>query len=583
MMKTASKYIVLIAALAALAAVSCSTDTEPAKPATRGVSYIEATLEDWIVANSRASIASDDGWSVTGFTIGDAAGFYCGTGIQNPNDPNDFSFPAINAKMSYEGVSNGGYRFGSSEIVMDPATISTGDYAVMYFPYYADMPGDNEEGAGMLIRKVDERDGIEKCIDIFGTLHYGNSDGSTTISYKLSSSNGVVAPKFYRYCVSLIFQRGEGFDNPADSRIWIVMQNPFSHLKMSRFKQSSNSRYYYDYVPHYYVDESEEEVMIDLMEEYNLPHEYNPDKKLTVNKYAVWQTWQGPDGKIYTTIPPVQSIYYILIQDNNGYWQTVTDFYLRSTGSKSGAYGWRYTLKIELQGVNVVARPVTIGPWDDEVNITDDRKVGMSTPEEYSSWVSTYNSYTQNNRDETYVDALKKYGDVVLNETTGERKWTFYINDNIEFLNNDYFPVIRKLEDKLEGSSTYTNYNISNLRGTLIEEIASGGIVNALNFRDIYLVQQEGADSPYGALAGRMTGGTIENCNITNGVVISDNEVGIIAGEVDGGTVRNCTVSGNVIGSASLGNKGMFGRLTDGGTQPTESGNKTSGLKFIKN
>ena len=581
-MKMASKYRFLLAAIMAAVAVACSSDIDDAvTPKPRGVSYVEAYMEHWIYAQTRANRSTDDGWSITSFSTGDAVGFFCNKGVQNPDDPEDYSFSAYNAKMSFEGANGTTYRFGSSEIVMDPSIVSTGDYSIMYYPYSPDMPGPGENKPGVLLRQLDERDNIEKCMDIYGTLHYSFENGDGVISYKINVSNGVLSPKFYRFCTSIILQRGEGFENPNDPRIWIVMQNPHSHLTIKQLTQSG-SKIYYDYALGYSPEESEE-VMIDLMEEYGLQHDYEPDKKLTANKYSVWQTWEGLDKKIYVTIPPRQTVYYILIQDNNGRWQCVTDFYLYTIGNKTGSYGHRYTLKVQLQGLDVVARPVSVERWDDETNITDNRKVGISTFDEYSSWVRTYNTYTQNERDESYVDELKKYGDSTFNDATGERKWTFYINDNIEFQNNDAFPTIKKLADMLEGSSTYTNYRISNLRSTMIEELAAGGGFRALDLRDIYLVQRESDNAPFGALAGRMTGGTVSDCNILNGVIISENAVGIIAGEVSGGELRNCTVSGNVIGSESLDNKGLFGKLAEGGTLPEESGNKISGLKFIRN
>lgn len=586
MMKMTAKYRDLIALVVISAmAASCNSGVEDVLiPAPRGVNYAEAEVENWIPAQTRANLSPDDGWSVVTFDQGDAIGLYSSTGLQDPDNPDKYTRSAFNVKMTFEAITNGKYRFGTSGIVFDATTLGNGDYSLMYYPYYADMPDfDDTDKPGLPLRRQDERDGIMKCIDVLGTQNQLDiSTGNTSGSDRVNVTNGVLSPKMCRNFTGLILQRGEGFDDPVDPRIWIVMEEPMTHLRIDKVKQSSG-RYAAKLVVQYYTTESDDEVVTNLMEEYGLRHDYDPNKKLQVNKYSVWQTWEGLDHKVYITIPSSKRIHYILIQDNNGYWQCVTDFYLASEGNRSGTPGYRYTLKIELRGVNVVARPVWVEQWDDEVNITDDRKVGMSTPEEYSGWVGTYNAYTQNGREEVYVDELRKYGDAVYNESTGERKWTFYVNDEIVFNNNDIFPTIKKLEDKLEGSSTYTNYDIRNLRGTLIEEMAEGGVLRALDFKDIYLVQPENADSPYGALISRMTGGMVESCNITNGVIISENEAGMIAGEVSGGSVRNCTISGNVIGSASVDNKGLFGKLTDGGTQPEESGNKISGLKFIRN
>lgn len=557
-MKKIKRYINGLSLLMAVAIIaSCSEISDEPVASGRGTrAYAEVTLGDYELF-TRAGRDPYDGWSSASFSSGDKAGLFATKGAQSPENENDYSGPAFNIEMDYEGSIGIYHRFGSASTQIDPYLINQG-YSIMYSPYYPDMPPTITSDAppGLPLREKDPKDGILKCIDF---LH--------TNSWRIPVENGVLRPNFYHQFFTVGIQRGEGFQNVPDDRIWVVMTKPYTDIRITQKNSSGEYSYTLQYTP-----PDGEDVMQTI--------EDLTDFK--VNKYAVWETWKG--AKDYDYIPtkyvvlPNDEIFFILIQDQYGNWQTVTDFTLNGT-TKKGTSGTRYILRIELQGVHVVVRPVSIEKWDEEATITDNRKVGINSVQEYYDWVALYNTYIQAGRSSDYLDGLRNYGDVTIHTDTGEAEWTFYVNINIEWQSKD-FPTILRLQDKLEGSSTYTNYVISNVSGSLIDELAPGGCLNALDFRDLYVIQPEEDTKPCGAIANVMNGGTVSNCNIFGGVLLGRGVAGMIAGEYSGGTITDCTVSGDVIGKSSeVDYKGLFGKLN---AAPELQNVHYSELKFIK-
>lgn len=549
------------------ALISCTSDIEEAVDApVRGVrAYAEVTLGDRVQEETRAFSNQYDYWSISSFSQGDKVGLYALKGRQNPEVVEDFSLSVENGQMFFEGRTGNYYRFGSSEIVLDPATVSK-NYSIMYYPYYENMPAPEitDPVKGMELREEDSRDRILKCKDFM----YTNAN-------YIYVDEGVMKPSFKHYFFSLIIQRGEGFMKAPDQRIWIVMKKPFTDIRIAR-QQYTNSVGAHIYTLQYNPEEPDD-VMIDI-----LPGE----SKFSVNKYAVWEAWDGGPYKgvasKYAILPP-EEISFIFMQDDYGNWQNVSDFYISGSGSKSGSSGYRYVLTIELEGVNVVVRPVSVLKWDEEVEISDNRKVGINNFDEYYSWATIYNTYVGGGRRESdsAYEELRKYGDGVKNTATGNTAWTFYINSDITFPNSSEFPRINLLEDVLEGSSTYTNYTITNIRQTLIEEMGTSGSLRALDFRDLYTIQaSEDTRFFYGGLINNLNGGTVENCNIFNGVVVGNETVGILAGSTTSGSVKNCEFSGDIIGVKTSDEfNGLFG-IVNG--YPAVSNIKTSGLQFIE-
>lgn len=555
------KYIAAIATIfLGLGITSCSGDIDaPESGSTQGIPlYVEAKLGAYEINATRANTDSYDKWSSTNFSIGDKVGMFSLTGIQNPDNENDYTTPARNLDLDFEGRTNGYNRFGNPEHLMDPATLNS-KYGVIYSPYYEGMPEnpyDNTNPPGMPIRRTDPNDGIEKCVDYLRTT-----------SNNITINSGVLRPSFSHYFYTLVLQRGEGFKNAPDKRIWVVMQNPYTDIRVKQTSATSTYSHQLQYNP-----DPDEEVMDYI----------GGVTKFKVNKHSVWQAWDGAD---YNGLPskyvvcPYEYIFFILIQDDYGTWQNVTDFTLYSS-YKRGSSGYRYVLTIELQGLHVVVRPVSVEKWDDETNISDNRPVGINSYDEYLNWVYYYNLYTAHNRNPEYEEELIKYGDAERNTQTGEVTWNFYINHDFEFSNNDPYKVSR-LDDILEGSSTYTNYTLSNLRTTMIGEIGPAGALRALDFKDLYIIQPDNETEATGAIADYLNGGKIEKCNIFNGVMIGRRSAGMVAGKANGGAVTECSFSGDVIGSSSNEEfNSMFGIIE---MAPKVTGTNAADIKFIEN
>ncbi|MCH5224961.1 MAG: hypothetical protein J1D77_03135 [Muribaculaceae bacterium] len=567
-------YISILTLLLPLVGGSCSSDVEREQPRnTEVTSHVEVALDDMEIYATRANKNNFDGWSIATFSTGDVVGMYATTGRQNPEDLDDFSLPIWNEKMNYEGRTGNYYRFGNAEVVMDPTKVSTTsgyNYSSMYYPHFSEMPDPNIFLPSMLekglsLREIDPKDGIEKCQDLM-----------ITSSTRITLTEGVLRPSFKHYCFNLVLQRGYGFDEPKDPRIWVVSRQPFTDARITRY-QYTNTAGEFQWTLQY-IPEEGENPMGRILDE--LPG-------FDVNKYAVWQAWEGEQFKgvdsYYVLLPP-KEVMFIMIQDNYGDWHNVTDFYIGSAGSKVGTSGTRYVVSISLEGLDVVVRPVFVEKWDEELTITDQRKVGINNFGDYSEWVTLYNSYTSNNRSASLIDDLRQYGDA-KDDGDGVR-WRFYINSDIDFANRADYTMIAKLEDVLEGSSTYTNYTISNVKGDLIDNMTATGELRALDFKKLYVIQKEGQDGEFGGLVNNMDDGLIENCNIINGVVVGNGPVGMLVGTINNGTIKDCNISGDAIGVKSYQNsqsnivEGLFGTVNG---YPLLENVNTTGLKFIIN
>lgn len=505
---------------------------------------------------TRVTYDTYDHWSIATFSSGDVVGFYTLKGRQNPADESVFDQDVVNQPMYYEGRIGNYYRFSNPDIKVDALTVGS-SFSKMYYPYFADMPSTTaSSGKGIQLRKMDV-DGIEKCIDFM----YSSNTGITL-------TNGMLQPTFNHYCGVIGIQRGEGFDSPDDPTIWVVMQNPYTDIRITQTSSTSS----FDYTLQNTTDESEEELLISL----------NPDKpNQTVNKNRAWQCWPGfaYNGlETYYVLVPPGNVSYILMQNNKGQWVAVSDFYLNSTSNKSVSSNYRYMLSVKMESLETIVKPVFVAQWNEEVRITDDRKVGMQSPDEFTSWIKLYNSYVEQGRPEELVEDLRQFGDAESIGSDGQYKWKFYINDNIDLEPKGNY-TITKLEDLLEGSSVYTNYIITNLRHTLIEEMGEGGGLHALDFNELYVIDTEGGQEYCGGIIRRMTGGTVDACNVKNGIVVSNKITGMVAGLKSGGIITNCMLSGDVIGISSDTNfPGVVGELS-GSAQIT--GNNTTELNFM--
>lgn len=553
---------------------SCNSEMPEESIKTRGVpATADATIgnmNDEI--KTRAVANSYDRWSTSQFNLGDVVGLYSSTGMQKPDDINDYTGEVYNGEMFFEGMTGTAYRFSNPDIVLDPLLVGgSSNYSMMYHPYYADMPDpyDSTTQKGMPLRVKSE--GFEKCIDFMQTQYYYYTSNSSSTYYRIPLTGGVLQPSFYHYFSELVIQRGYGFDNPKDKRVWVVMRNPYTDIRIRRTSKTTYYTFSIQYTP-----DAGEDLMVTLIDD--------EPGKTTVNKYRVWEAWPGSKynsiDSYYCVIPPME-VAYILIQDNNGKWQNVGDFYLSYSSqytSKTARNCNRYIITIMLEGLEPVVKPVIIEDWTNGGEITDQSDAGIDSYTDFTQWLAYYNLYTET-RNEALVEQLKPYGDYVRNTATDELSWTFYINNDIEFPNGVEDQIL-KLDDTLMGSSVYSNYNITNLRFPLVKEMGPNGVLKALNFNDLYLININGEETVTGGIVTNLYGGTIEDCNIDNGIIVSNYPSGMFAGDVTSGTLKNCNVSGQVIGLSTASDpfKGVFGTNPSGTV--TSTGNNFKELYF---
>lgn len=526
------RAVLLFSVIASITlSISCSNDTVLSylSESEKGVeAYLEVTICDREEFKTRANISSEDGWTYTSFTTGDIAGMFSDRGNLSNEDDEDYPGWVMNGQMYYMGSSGSSYRFGNSEIRLDPAQVGSG-IKYLYYPYSDkfDQPFQSD-GEGMKIR-VDDN-GIERCRDFM-------------FSSSFTLTNGVLSPQFKHLFAEMIIIPGEGFNKAIDQEIKVVVANPYSDLKI---------------VPSYYTSGT----LYNWTTSLSYTGEQTEEARLQAR---TWEAWPGAQNKgrdaWYVVLPtnvsnsgsPSFSSYrvsYIELKDNYGHVQKVSDFTLHTYNGedvKTIYSGYKYPLEIILTELGAIVRPAYIEDWNEPIEITDKRETGINDYADFEQWASTYNLYIQEGRPETeeVIEKLRKYGNGVR-DTSGNWKWTFYITGDIE-LNESTSYHITKLEDSLEGASNYENFTIYNVRKTLIYEMESTGSLRKLNFKDLYVESTEGNST--GGLIQKMNGGIIEDCNVTLGIVVSDGPVGMISGSASNAVVNYCTVSGTVFGT----------------------------------
>lgn len=571
-MHLSNKIKIFSGILGAILLGACSSeepDYNESGKSLAGPAVVEASIGEIAEIPTRGTHNAYDLWSIATFSLEDNVGLYTVKGMQDPNNEDSYDLEVKNGKMFFESVSGSRYRFSNSEIILNPVTVHD-NYSIMYFPYYDAMPDPDNTSAdltGLPIRVTDRElmgDDIERCVDFMQTSMYSYSSYGSYYSstvHKIPITSGILQPSFYHYMSEIVVQRGDGFRNAKDKRVWVVMKNAYTDIRVIHSSHTTN----YTYQLQNTLDTGEEKV--------SLPDESNP--KLKVNKHRVWQAWEGnPYNGVesYYAVIPCADVAYILMQDDKEEWKSITDFYLdyqtsnnTNVTSKTAKMGCRYIVTAVMQDIQPVIRPVIIENWNDGGIITDNREAGINSLPEFYDWIAYYNTYIDSLRSDAYEEELKKFGDVVKNTATGEASWTFYLNTNLK-LPDDFTGKIIRLEDTLLGSSVYVRYKISNIHSALIGEIASGGKIEALEFNDIYIIDlDENGNAFTGGIISDIDEGQIENCSILNGIIVSNKAVGMLAGKVKTAVVKNCVVSGQVVGiETSEEYPGLFGVTKEG-------------------
>ena len=478
--------------------------------------------------------------------LGDRLGFYAEHG-DRLTDEGEGSFVNIPLTCTDEGNK---FTFRNGNVKISPTHMSA-DAVYMYFPY-SDGIGDKDSYAtakGMELRRTKTGETAPlRCVDFL------TADGLDVSDL----DNGVLSGTFEHAFSEIIVMRGKGFDKPrneAEKKITVVMKEPYSHLRIN-------------YSP---------------VNPWGCTPELVYDNSYTrVNRDGCyrWEAWQGnnfgitsedPEGSEawYVLLPTLAdsptTVDYIEIYDNEGVLQRVSSLKLAGGNTKQLEAGWRYPMEITMEELVPTVNPFRVIPWNDEGDITNARTRGISTVGDFTAWLLQYNKYISGGDNE---DELLKYGDRIISGPEDNKKttWHFYIFEDLDFSNYNYTEqaadvIIAELRDGdiLDGISTtledhiFINHKILNLTKPFVGTL--GGTLQNLDFEEPYF-ENTAAETddvkPVGMLANSIAGGTIDNCNIDNGTVLSYfGPVGMIAGQINGGSVINCEVSGFMIGASS--------------------------------
>lgn len=533
--------------------VSCQNETVDSgpnlfpNPTRRNETLLQVELLPLGEVSSRAIISQEgDLWSYTNFSQNgglnpDRIGFYSLYGNREGEDGNG-SF--INEPMTYQGAASTTMSsFTSSNMDCDISSV-VWNKTCAYFPYTEQMVS-----LGLELRKLDEASNIKKCEDMLfmSNLNQGGSSGVAGMSARFSHAFS-----------EIIFLRGEGFDDPTNPDITVVLDKGYSHAKI---------------VVNTHLDVN------NLKDSWKMIKlEYNQGYGLSEEECREWGAWKGADyngQEAYYVILPTMSytdrckVSYIKIWDNYGVEHNISSIplYNNSTGLYNGH---RYPVEIKMEELVPVVNPYEVVDWDEDQNVTETHALGINSTTDFVNWIKAYNGFISNGDNES---TLLKFGDKI--ERDGETHWHFYISENINFSNGSEFNSLKilQLKDILDGRHhTLSNLFLNN--SGLIESIEEGGEVIDLNFEAFSVTTN--LTTPVGTLATTINGGTVSGCTIDSSVV-SDGRVGALAGTINGGVITKNSFTSLLIGTqTSQDPKGIAGIINSG----TFNNNNLSGILF---
>ena len=543
----------MAAFLGTISLTCCTQENTPGIHSTEGFPVIiRAQISGKSHVTSRAIRTEiDDQWSFTNFQEGDMMGFYSSGG--NFSSGFDGSEPFINQKLEYDSTQ---FKDPENGAIFSP-TYMNGSEVFMYFPY-----DENISENGMALRTNAEGNDTLRCVDFLRS-------NSLNILGSNQGKDMALYGTFQHGFSELIIMRGEGFDSPPEGRwaITVVMSEPITHIKIIASSEEAS----WSCTPSFIYDENSD---------------------LSKDQARRWGAWRGYNYGItenndpvgtpawYVIVPSLDNNYstvdYIELYDNEGYLQRVSSLQLYAN-TKKVQPGWRYPLEITMKELVPTVNPFPIQPWEDEINLTDERTRGINNITEFASWVRDYNAYIVSQSDVEKQKALLDYGDKYL-DANGKLSWHFYVLADLDFTNYTPLPyeneqgdtlepsgevIIPLLQDVIDGKSSilsnskFINFKIKGLTKTFIGEMKPNdsnenpGSVQNFDFMNP-LIDNENNTSAAGIIANTMTGASIINCNIINGNLVNPKgPAGMLAGSMNGGTVRDCQLEGFLIGSST--------------------------------
>lgn len=527
---------------------------------------IQMTLAEKATLSTRAGrLQIEDKWSYVSFEKGDAMGFFASGG----NWQNSSSGVFDNYELVYDGQSQFKAADGSSSM-FSPSDMK-GNEVYMYFPY---DPLINTLGMELRVKPEEDPDSW-RCIDYLAANYL-------TIEGQKNGKPYALYGDFLHGFSELIIMRGKGFDNPPanSEKITAVIDVGCTHIQVEMDTENG-----WSCRPRLIYSESN-------------------TAGLSLEESKEWVAWKGGNYAItdqdsvgreawYVIVPTLggnerTTVRYIEICDNDGNWQQVTGLklsgYDKGNPTKFVDPGWRYPMEITMNELVPSVNPFPISPWGDPLDLTDQRKRGISDPTEFAQWVRDYNAYLA---DSSKSDPLFQYGDKIVEEGNANSSWHFYLLSDLDLTNYKALPwdvdgvenfapnniILPKFKDILDGKSTtlvngsFINHKITGLGKTLVSEFEGGRIEN-IDFIEPEIKNPDTSVDPAGIIALRLIGGTVMNCNIEMGTLMNPGGPGgMVAGYMSGGTIRNTSVSGWLIATStadlSTDESGFIGILDD--------------------
>lgn len=564
-------YLYIVSILTALLATSCISE----EPLMDNISS-SAPLEIYAGIKGSARTRAlrwtiQDKWSYEDFTSGDEMGFYS-EGGNWADDGGKGGF--TNQALTYDGS-----KFTDPDGIEFSPSHMTSSKIFMYFPYSPVM-----DGVGVTLRVVPTPEELDED-DVANTGSIITPRCMDLLTSDLLNIQGVLNGKdmalygeFEHAFSELIILRGPGFDAPPSGkeRITAVLRDPVTNYKVEVAADP------WACTPQMY---------------------YNAASGLSQDEAKRWDAWKGGNYAIsegdtigepawYVIVPSIGSneqkkkpgersyVDYIEIYDNEGYLQRVSSLKLSGGTTKYVDAGWRYPMKISMEELVPTVNPFTITPWNETVDLTDERTRGINNISEFARWVYDYNAYLKDNKNQDKIDALLQYGDL-YQASDDDKFWHFYVLNDLDFSNyrpysdsgeqdgNDAVapgtPIIPQLEDILDGVSTtlsnsrFLNHTVTGLTSPFIG-VLTGKASQLMNFDfDSPEVKiQDGSTNPAGILVTKMDDySTVLNCRIIDGDLLNpDGPSGMVVGELINGLVKDCTISGFMVGKSTAAGDG---------------------------